>query len=80
MESGAEQASLYTVLQEKKIGVGAAMMGSAHTYEVPLVNTSHHLPFLHSCSKQPSLCLVARLRLTKQPSLCLEARLQLSLF
>ena len=56
MESGAEQASLYTVLQEKKIGVGAAMMGSAHTYEVPLVNTSHQLP---SSSISPLLFIVA---------------------
>ena len=37
MESGAEQGSLYTVLQEKRSAVGASMMGSAHVYELPSV-------------------------------------------
>ena len=38
MESGAEQPTLYTVLPEKKTTVGAAMMGSAHVYDVAAVS------------------------------------------
>lgn len=34
MESGAEQQPLYTVLPEKRVNVGAAMMGSAHVYDM----------------------------------------------
>ena len=37
MESGAEQQPLYTVLPEKRVGVGAAMMGSAHVYDMASV-------------------------------------------
>lgn len=38
MEAGAEQPSLYTMIPEKKISVGAAMMGSAHVYDIPGVS------------------------------------------
>ena len=38
MESGAEQQPLYTVLPEKRVNVGAAMMGSAHVYEMATVS------------------------------------------
>ena len=38
MEVGAEQQPLYTVLPEKRISVGAAMMGSAHVYDMTSVN------------------------------------------
>ena len=37
MESGAEQQPLYTVLPEKRVSVGAAMMGSAHVYDMASV-------------------------------------------
>ena len=37
MESGAEQQPLYTVLPEKRVNVGAAMMGSAHVYDMASV-------------------------------------------
>ena len=40
MEVGAEQQPLYTVLPEKRISVGAAMMGSAHVYDMASVNIS----------------------------------------
>ena len=40
MEVGAEQQPLYTVLPEKRISVGAAMMGSAHVYDMTSVNIS----------------------------------------
>ena len=40
MEVGAEQQPLYTVLPEKRISVGAAMMGSAHVYDITSVNIS----------------------------------------
>lgn len=40
MEVGAEQQPLYTVLAEKRISVGAAMMGSAHVYDMTSVNIS----------------------------------------
>ena len=42
MEAGAEQPSLYTMLQEKKISVGGSMMGSAHVYDIPGVSTHHY--------------------------------------
>ena len=35
---GSETPSLYTVLPEKKVGVGAAMMGSAHVYDIGAVS------------------------------------------
>ena len=35
MEAGGETPDLYTVLPEKKIGVGTAFVGSTHIYEVP---------------------------------------------
>ena len=35
---GTETPSLYTVLPEKKVGVGAAMMGSAHIYDIGAVS------------------------------------------
>lgn len=38
MESGAEQQPLYTVLPEKRVNVGAAMMGSAHVYDMASVS------------------------------------------
>ena len=38
METGAEQQTLYTVLQEKRVNVGAAMMGSAHVYDMTSVS------------------------------------------
>ena len=38
MESGAEQQPLYTVLPEKRVNVGAAMMGSAHVYDMATVS------------------------------------------
>ena len=38
MESGAEQQTLYTVLPEKRVNVGAAMMGSAHVYDMTSVS------------------------------------------
>lgn len=34
METGGDTPALYTVLAEKKTSVGAAMMGSAHTYDM----------------------------------------------
>lgn len=34
MEAGSEQPSLYTMLPEKRISVGAGMMGSAHVYDI----------------------------------------------
>ena len=37
METGAEQQTLYTVLPEKRVSVGAAMMGSAHVYDMTSV-------------------------------------------
>ena len=37
METGAEQQTLYTVLPEKRVTVGAAMMGSAHVYDMASV-------------------------------------------
>ena len=37
METGAEQQTLYTVLPEKRVNVGAAMMGSAHVYDMTTV-------------------------------------------
>ena len=37
METGAEQQTLYTVLPEKRVNVGAAMMGSAHVYDMATV-------------------------------------------
>ena len=40
MEVGSEQQPLYTVLPEKRISVGAAMMGSAHVYDMTSVNIS----------------------------------------
>ena len=40
MEVAAEQQPLYTVLPEKRISVGAAMMGSAHVYDITSVNIS----------------------------------------
>lgn len=40
MEVGSEQQPLYTVLPEKRISVGAAMMGSAHVYDMASVNIS----------------------------------------
>ena len=36
---GSETPSLYTVLPEKKVGVGASMMGSAHIYDIGAVST-----------------------------------------
>ena len=38
METGAEQQTLYTVLPEKRVNVGAAMMGSAHVYDMTSVS------------------------------------------
>ena len=38
METGAEQQTLYTVLPEKRVNVGAAMMGSAHVYDMATVS------------------------------------------
>ena len=38
---GSETPSLYTVLPEKKVGVGASMMGSAHIYDIGAVSTFH---------------------------------------
>ena len=38
MESGAEPQTLYTVLPEKRVNVGAAMMGSAHVYDMASVS------------------------------------------
>nr|XP_054758237.1 bromodomain-containing protein 4-like isoform X1 [Lytechinus pictus] len=35
MEQGAETPQLYTVIQEKKTNVGAAMVGSTHVYDLP---------------------------------------------
>ncbi len=37
MESGSEQPTLYTVLPEKRAGVGAMMMGSSHVYDLASV-------------------------------------------
>jgi splicing factor 3B subunit 2 len=37
MEQDGDTPALYQVLQEKKISVGAAMMGSAHVYDIPAV-------------------------------------------
>ena len=37
MEAGSETPSLYTVIHEKKANVGAAMMGSAHVYDINMV-------------------------------------------
>ena len=34
METGGETPALFTVLTEKRAAVGAAMMGSAHTYDI----------------------------------------------
>lgn len=45
MEAGSEQPSLYTMLPEKRINVGAAMMGSAHVYDIAGVSTAN----LHTC-------------------------------
>ena len=39
METGAEQQTLYTVLPEKRVNVGAAMMGSAHVYDMATVGS-----------------------------------------
>ena len=35
MEAGGETPDLYTVLPEKKVGVGSAFVGSTHVYEMP---------------------------------------------
>ena len=51
MEAGNETPSLYTVLAEKKASVGAAMMGSAHVYD--LVSISD-LEDCHQKAHQPS--------------------------
>ena len=37
MESGSEQPSLYTVLPEKRAGVGGMMMGTSHVYDLATV-------------------------------------------
>lgn len=47
MEVGAEQQPLYTVLSEKRISVGAAMMGSAHVYDMTSVNISVTTAVVH---------------------------------
>ena len=52
MEAGSETPSLFTVLHEKKANVGAAMMGSAHVYDLNLVkcrNIVIFFRFLRSC-------------------------------
>lgn len=36
METGGETPALFTILNEKRAAVGAAMMGSAHTYDIGL--------------------------------------------
>ena len=38
MESGSEQPSLYTVLPEKRAGVGGMMMGTSHVYDLATVS------------------------------------------
>ena len=38
MEGGGEQPTLYTVLPEKRVGVGAVMMGSSHVYDLATVS------------------------------------------
>jgi splicing factor 3B subunit 2 len=38
MEAGPEQPSLYTMIPEKKMSIGGAMMGSSHVYEIPGVS------------------------------------------
>ena len=37
MESGSEQPTLYTVLPEKRAGVGGMMMGTSHVYDLATV-------------------------------------------
>ena len=53
MESGSEQPTLYTVLPEKRAGVGAMMMGSSHVYDLATVSEkarSHDMIVVHNCS------------------------------
>jgi len=38
MDQGGDTPALYQVIPEKKTTVGAAMMGSAHIYDVPSVS------------------------------------------
>ena len=38
MEGAGEQPALYTVLPEKRVGVGAVMMGSSHVYDLATVS------------------------------------------
>lgn len=40
MDQGGDTPALYTVLPEKKTTVGAAMMGSAHIYDMSAVSTT----------------------------------------
>ena len=38
MDQGGDTPALYTILPEKKTAVGAAMMGSAHVYDLSAVS------------------------------------------
>ena len=49
METGAEQQTLYTVLPEKRATVGAAMMGSAHVYDMASVSNENEIGFQVPC-------------------------------
>ena len=45
MDQGGDTPALYTVLPEKKAAVGAAMMGSAHVYDLGVVSDKHLILF-----------------------------------
>ena len=43
MDQGGDTPALYTILPEKKTAVGAAMMGSAHVYDLSAVRLTAYL-------------------------------------
>ena len=57
MESGAEQPSLYTVLPEKRAGVGGMMMGTSHVYDLATVKICLETTPLCSMSPRPVFVL-----------------------